>query len=94
MNSEFWLRANEPQITLDCDLLTTAEIPYAAAWYRKSSLSFGDATAAVQRQLRVGDINSDYPPHRKPEYIPKWHHRCGSGTVLRDLIAASACVAR
>ncbi|WJM27520.1 hypothetical protein QUC32_24445 [Novosphingobium resinovorum] len=53
-----------------CDLLTATSIPYAAAWYRKTSLTFSDAIAAVRLQLWVGDINQRSPPHREPHYIP------------------------
>lgn len=53
-----------------CDLLTSSSTPYAAAWYRKTSLTFTDAIGAVRLQLWVGDINSRSPPHREPHYIP------------------------
>jgi hypothetical protein len=52
------------------DLLTTTSAPYAAAWYRKISLTFSDAIGAVRLQLWVGDINSHSPPHREPQIIP------------------------
>ena len=52
------------------DLLTSDSIPYAAAWYRKTSLTFSDAIGAVRLQLWVGDINQRSPPHREPQYIP------------------------
>lgn len=54
-----------------CDLLTNASTPYAAAWYRKTSLTFTDAIGAVRLQLWVGDINQRSPPHREPQYISK-----------------------
>ena len=54
-----------------CDLLTSASTPYAAAWYRKTSLTFSDAIAAVRLQIWVGDINQHSPPNREPQYIPK-----------------------
>lgn len=53
-----------------CDLLTGTSTPYAAAWYRKTSLTFSDAIVAVRLQLWVGDIDSHSPPHREPETIP------------------------
>jgi hypothetical protein len=53
-----------------CELLTSASIPYAAAWYRKTSLTFSDAIGAVRLQLWIGDINQRSPPHREPQYIP------------------------
>jgi len=34
-----------------CDLLTSASTPYAAAWYRKTSLTFSDAIGAVRLQI-------------------------------------------
>ncbi|PSO09748.1 hypothetical protein C7E20_20820, partial [Sphingobium sp. AEW4] len=52
------------------DLLTSSSTPYAAAWYRKTSLTFTDAIGAVRLQLWVGDINSHSPPHREPRIIP------------------------
>jgi hypothetical protein len=48
------------------DLLTSSSIPYAAAWYRKASLTFSDAIGAVRLQLWVGDINQHSPPNREP----------------------------
>jgi hypothetical protein len=53
-----------------CDLFTADSIPYAAAWYRKTSLTFSDAIGAVRLQLWVGDINQRSPSHREPQYIP------------------------
>ena len=44
-----------------CDLLTSASTPYAAAWFRKTSLTFSDAIAAVRLQIWVGDINQNSP---------------------------------
>jgi hypothetical protein len=52
------------------DLLSSDSIPYAAAWYRKTSLTFSDAIAAVRLQLWIGDINQRSPPNREPQYIP------------------------
>jgi DDE superfamily endonuclease len=52
------------------DLLSNDSTPYAAAWYRKASLTFSDAIAAVRLQLWIGDINQRSPPNREPQYIP------------------------
>lgn len=52
------------------DLLTSASTAYAAAWYRKTSLTFSDAIGAVRLQLWVGDINQQSPPNREPQKIP------------------------
>lgn len=52
------------------DLLSCNSIPYAAAWYRKTSLTFSDAIAAVRLQIWIGDINQRSPPNREPKYIP------------------------
>ena len=53
-----------------CDLLTSSSIPYAAAWYRKTSLTFSDAIGAVRLQLWIGDINQHSPPNRELQNIP------------------------
>jgi len=53
-----------------CDLLTTTSTPYAAAWYRKTSLTFTDAIGAVRIALWVGDIFQHSPPDRKHQKIP------------------------
>jgi hypothetical protein len=53
-----------------CDLLTSESTPYAAAWYRKTSLTFSDAIGAVRLQLWVGDINQRSPPYREMQDIP------------------------
>ena len=53
-----------------CDLLNSTSTPYAAAWYRKTSLPFSDAIGAIRLQVSVGDINSHSPSHRKSQYIP------------------------
>ena len=53
-----------------CDLFTSASTAYAAAWYRKTSLTFSDAIGAVRLQLWVGDINQQSPPNREPQKIP------------------------
>jgi hypothetical protein len=52
------------------DLLTSTSTPHAAAWYRKTSLTFSDAIGAVRLQLWVGDINSNSPSPREPQIIP------------------------
>jgi hypothetical protein len=39
-----------------CDLLSSSSIPYAAAWYRKTHLTFTDAIGAVRLTLWVGVI--------------------------------------
>jgi hypothetical protein len=52
-----------------CDLLTSTSMPYAAAWYRKITLTFSDAICAVRLQLWLGDISSRSPPHRDPQII-------------------------
>ncbi len=53
-----------------CDLLTSSSVPYAAAWYRKTNLTFTDAIGAVRLALRVGDIYSHSPTHREHQKIP------------------------
>ena len=53
-----------------CDLLTSSSVPYAAAWYRKTNLTFTDAIGAVRLALWVGDIYSHSPPHREKQKIP------------------------
>jgi hypothetical protein len=53
-----------------CDLLTHSTSPYAAAWYRKTCLTFTDAIGAVRLTLWVGDINQRSPPDREPHKIP------------------------
>jgi hypothetical protein len=52
------------------DLLTSTSRPYAAAWYRKTSLTFSDAIGAVRLQIWLGDINQHSPPHRETHNIP------------------------
>jgi len=54
-----------------CDLLTSTSTPYAAAWYRKTSLTFSDAIGAVRLELWVGDINQHSPPNRETHNIPE-----------------------
>lgn len=53
-----------------CDLLTSSTMPYAAAWYRKTNLTYTDAIGAVRLALWVGDICSHSPPHRDRQKIP------------------------
>lgn len=53
------------------ELLTSSSIPYAAAWYRKTSLTFSDAIGAVRLAIWVGDINQHSPPNPEPQYIPE-----------------------
>jgi len=53
-----------------CDLLTTSSVPYAAAWYRKTNLTFTDAIGAVRLALWVGDIYSHSPHHREQQKTP------------------------
>ena len=36
------------------DLLSSDSIPYAAAWYRKTSMTFSDAISAVRLQIWIG----------------------------------------
>ena len=63
-----------------CDLLSAASMTYAAAWYRKTSLTlawyrktsltFTDAIACVRLAIWVGDIFQHSAPNRKPQEIP------------------------
>jgi hypothetical protein len=53
-----------------CDLMTKSTVPYAAAWYRKSSLTFTDAIGAVRHTLWVGDLYRHSPPGRERQKIP------------------------
>lgn len=53
-----------------CDLLSTSSTPYAAAWYRKTHLTFTDAIGTVRLALWVGDIYQHSPPHRERHKIP------------------------
>ena len=52
------------------DLLTGAATPYAAAWYRKTSMTFSDAIGAVRLILWAGDIYQHSPPNRERQKIP------------------------
>tara|TARA_R110002049_G_scaffold106640_2_gene254107 strand:+ start:3520 stop:4902 length:1383 start_codon:yes stop_codon:yes gene_type:complete len=53
-----------------CELLSTSSTPHAAAWYRKTHLTFTDAIGAVRLTLWVGDIYQHSPPHRERQKIP------------------------
>ena len=53
-----------------CDLLTADSRPYAAAWYRKTALTFSDAFGAVRLVIWVGDIKQRSPPNRETNNIP------------------------
>lgn len=53
-----------------CDLLNTTSTPYAAAWYRKTNLTFTDAIGAVRLALWVGDISKHSPTNRETKKIP------------------------
>jgi len=53
-----------------CDLLNSASSPYAAAWYRKTQLTFSDAIGAARFALWVGDISQHSPPVRERDKIP------------------------
>lgn len=53
-----------------CDLLTSTSTPYAAAWYRKTSLTFSDAIGAVRLAIWIGDINQHSPPNPEQQNIP------------------------
>lgn len=52
-----------------CDLLTTSSLPYAAAWYRKTNLTFTDAIGAVRLALWATDIYQHSPPNRETQKI-------------------------
>ena len=67
-----------------CDLLTTSSIPYAAAWYRKTSLTFTDAIGTVHLKIWLANINQRSPPNRELQNITA--HR-----IIR--IAQSLCFA-
>ena len=45
-------------------------MPYAAAWYRKTNLTFTDAIGAVRLALWVGDIYQHSPTNRDTKKIP------------------------
>lgn len=52
------------------ELLNSKSVPYSAAWYQKTSLTFSDAIGAVRLALWVGDINQHSPPNRETNNIP------------------------
>jgi hypothetical protein len=66
-----------------CDLLTASSIPYAAAWYRKTTLTFSDAIAAVRTKIWLADINPRSPPNRESQYI-----QCHASYAWRRLSAS------
>ena len=73
-----------------CHRLTSISKPDAAAWYRKTSLTFSDAIGAVRLQFWVGDINSDPPPDpRTAENSSVSLRPHGERSVLRDAIVQS-----
>jgi len=53
-----------------CELLTSTATPYAAAWYRKTSMTFSDAIGAVRLILWVGDVYQHSPPNGERQKIP------------------------
>ena len=53
-----------------CNLLDDTSAPYAASWYRKTTLTFTDAIGAVRLTLWVGDISQHSPPDRELDKIP------------------------
>ena len=53
-----------------CDLLTGTATPYAAAWYRKATLTFSDAIGAVRLALWIGEVYQHSPPNRELDKIP------------------------
>jgi hypothetical protein len=53
-----------------CDLLSVTSPPYAAAWYRKTNLTFTDAIGSVRLALWVGDVFQHSPPNREQQKIP------------------------
>lgn len=53
-----------------CDRLSATSTPYAAAWYRKTNLTFTDAIGSVRLALWVGDVFQHSPPNREPQEIP------------------------
>ena len=54
-----------------CDPLTPSSVPYTAAWYRKTCLTFTDAIGAVRLALWVGDLYRHSPPYREWHKIPR-----------------------
>lgn len=53
-----------------CNLLDETSAPYAASWYRKTTLTFTDAIGAVRLALWIGDISQHSPPDRELDKIP------------------------
>lgn len=53
-----------------CNLMDETSAPYAASWYRKTTLTFTDAIGAVRLALWVGDISQHSPPDRELDNIP------------------------
>jgi hypothetical protein len=53
-----------------CDLLADNPAPYAAAWYRKTNLTFTDAIGAVRLSLWLGDIFQRSPQKPETPLIP------------------------
>ena len=53
-----------------CDLLPKTATPQAAAWYRKKTLTFTDAIAAVRLALWVGNIYRASPYAQDMRKIP------------------------
>lgn len=53
-----------------CDLLADNPTPYAAAWYRKTNLTFTDAIGAVHFSLWLGDIFQRSPQKPGTPLIP------------------------
>lgn len=53
-----------------CDLLADNPTPYAAAWYRKTSLTFINAIGAVRFKLWLGDVYQRSPQTPETPLIP------------------------
>lgn len=53
-----------------CNLFTEHSRPHAAAWYRKTGLTFSDAIGVVRHRLWVSDIYRHSPQNLKPPEIP------------------------
>lgn len=69
-----------------CDLMTRSIVPYAAAWYRKTNLTFTDAIGAVRHTLSVGDLYQHSPPSRERQKNPAGpSHAHGRGSLLRRI---------
>ena len=52
------------------DLLSGDATPYAAAWYRKTALTFSDAIGAVRLAIWLGDNYQHSPSNRETPFIP------------------------